>query len=465
MAVSSLINFENQKTRYIFFISVGILFLAAIFLIYFIQPGNYKVLYRNLNNTDLSDISGTLSKLKIPYEISDVENIILVPSEYIDKARIEISSSGVFKSKDVGFELFDEVEYGLTDFSQKVLLKRALQGELERTISSISGVKFSRVHLVISDKKFLRKNEPSKASVIIFHDNGFTLSDEQIEGVQNLVSSAIPSLTIDNVFISNEYGVKISSSGNSSNYLSGGNPRVKKNYENELEEKISDVLFAIYGIGKFVVKVNTILNIDRREEILEELIGPDKGKVGFIVNKSNTLHNELINIDGKESEIHPKETIQAEKYQYGRRSISTTYGTGIIERISISVLIPNYVTNNELLKVKQAVESAAGVTYERGDQLSIQPVLKIQEDINNSKIYDTGLNQKNIDHKDKSNYTDILSSFNSLSSGFSIFLIVVLIVTISSLFRFFHIRRRVSRKKRDLLLNKVQTWLVQEEKL
>ncbi|MFS6823044.1 flagellar basal-body MS-ring/collar protein FliF, partial [Staphylococcus aureus] len=122
--------------------------------------------------------------------------VILVPSDQVYETRMQLVSRGVPKGGSVGFELFKDSDYGVTEFAQHVNYQRALQGELERTIAALSEVDSARVHLTIRRADlFQTDTDPSKASVTLTLRQGKHLDAKEVAGIQRLVASAVDGLT------------------------------------------------------------------------------------------------------------------------------------------------------------------------------------------------------------------------------------------------------------------------------
>jgi flagellar M-ring protein FliF len=147
---------------------LGVTLAVAAFFVNMILTPDYKSLMTGLEQADAQSISAQLAAKKIPYKISPDGGSISVPADQLDAARLEVASHDSPHSGRIGFEIFDKVSWGQTEFDEKVNYQRALEGELERTIQTISNVKSARVHLVMaSDSVFLDKERGAKASVTL----------------------------------------------------------------------------------------------------------------------------------------------------------------------------------------------------------------------------------------------------------------------------------------------------------
>ncbi len=162
---------------------------------------DYKSLMTGLEPADAQAISAQLAAKKIPYKLSPDGGSITVPAAQLDAARLEVAAHDSPHSGRIGFEIFDKVSWGQTEFDEKVNYQRALEGELERTIQTISNVKSARVHLVMaSDSVFLDKERGAKASVTLRLKRG-SLSREELGSISRLVAGAVDELKPTDVVI------------------------------------------------------------------------------------------------------------------------------------------------------------------------------------------------------------------------------------------------------------------------
>lgn len=176
-------------------------------LFYWAGNKTYKPLMTNLNPEDATNIMRILRDKKIPFNVDPTGRNIEIPPEQIHNLRLELATIGLPQSSNVGYELFDKQQLGTTNFVQKVNAKRALEGELMRTVNSIKGIKRSRVHLVTPDKSaFIEDQKKPSASVVLDIEPGAQLSEKQIYGIGNLVARAVEGLEYSDVVIVDSNG-------------------------------------------------------------------------------------------------------------------------------------------------------------------------------------------------------------------------------------------------------------------
>jgi flagellar M-ring protein FliF len=195
-------------------IAAGIVLIAAAltaaYFTWFHQT--YAVLFRDLRTMDAATIVAELDKRKVPYHLKDGGQTILVPEKLVDTTRLAIMSQELPLKGVVGFELFSKSDMGLTEFAQRINYRRALQGEIARTIMALETVESARVHLSLSEASVFREDrKPAKASVTIIPRGGRALSPLSIRGVQRLVAAAVPDLDPGDVVILDAGGAVVSS--------------------------------------------------------------------------------------------------------------------------------------------------------------------------------------------------------------------------------------------------------------
>ena len=175
------------------------------------QQPDYRVLFANYQDKDGGAIVGALEQMNIPYKFSDGGGAILVPASQVHQARLKLASQGLPKGGNIGFEILEAQKFGVSQFVEQVNFQRALEGELERTIQSISAVESARIHLAIPKSSvFVRDQQKPTASVMLHMHAGRTLDQQQVSAVVHLVASSIPELTTSNVTVVDQNGTLLS---------------------------------------------------------------------------------------------------------------------------------------------------------------------------------------------------------------------------------------------------------------
>ena len=171
------------------------------------QSPDYRVLYSNLSDRDGGAIVAALNQMNVPYKFSDGGGAIMVPESQVHDARLRLASQGLPKGSVVGFELMEQQRIGVTQFQEQINYQRALEGELAKSIQSLSAVQAARVHLAIPKSSvFMREQQRPSASVLVNLYPGRTLERAQISGIVNLVSSSVPELATKSVSVIDQSG-------------------------------------------------------------------------------------------------------------------------------------------------------------------------------------------------------------------------------------------------------------------
>ena len=153
---------------------------------------NWGVLYTQLERDDAAALVNKLKELKIPHRIQNEGTTIEVPEDKVHELRLELASSGLPRGGGLGFEGFDRMRMGATEFEQRVMFRRALEGELARSVSSLGAVQSARVHLVMSERSvFVSRNDPASASVVLRLRPGRHLGPSEVSGIVHLVASSV----------------------------------------------------------------------------------------------------------------------------------------------------------------------------------------------------------------------------------------------------------------------------------
>src|SRR5579871_4841837 len=163
---------------------------------------NFKPLYTSLSPEDASVIVQKLKESSTPYRLSNNGTTVLVPEDRVAELRLEMAAAGVPKSGRIGFEIFDKTNFGMTDFAEHINYRRAVEGELERSVMSISEVEQARVHISFPQESvFTEARQPAKASVLIRLRTGAQLPDSAVPAIMHLISSAVEGLAPDAVSV------------------------------------------------------------------------------------------------------------------------------------------------------------------------------------------------------------------------------------------------------------------------
>lgn len=226
--------------------------LAAFF--YLNAEGRYEYAFTGLTPDDSASAVAQLKGAGIPYRVEAGGEALSVPADRVYDARILLSSVGLPKSGGVGFELFDRNEIGVSEFTQRVNLQRAIEGELARTIARFDAVRNARVHVTMPRRGlFVEDDQVATASVVLSMYPGRTLNERELAGVKHLVSSAVPGLGVEQVTVVDQSGALLGPETKTSE-------RTQGKMERELEDRIRSILEPMAGLGSVVAKVTAKLD-------------------------------------------------------------------------------------------------------------------------------------------------------------------------------------------------------------
>lgn len=248
--------------------------IAGTVIIFNVAKSQYFVpLYTNLSSEDAGKIIEKLNEMRIKYEIGDGGTAISVPSDDVYETRMKLASNGLPSPQNIGYALFDQTNLGMTDFVQKLNYRRALEGELARTIGSLTEVAAARVHMTIPEDKLFKEDEnvPS-ASVVLKLKGGTTLAKRQLQGISYIVASSVEGMKPDNVTIIDYDGNLLTGpqSNDPTAMLSATQFEMRKNVESYLEQKAQSMLSGVIGGGRAVVRVSAELNFEQNNTQIEE---------------------------------------------------------------------------------------------------------------------------------------------------------------------------------------------------
>src|SRR5579863_1386920 len=230
-------------------IAVAVLAAVIAALVLWSRAPDYKVLYSNLSDRDGGAIITALQQANIPYKFADAGGAILVPSDQVHEMRLRLAAQGLPKGGSVGFELMDNQKFGISQFAEQVNYQRALEGELEKTIESISTVREARVHLAIPKPSvFVRDREAPSASVLVNLYPGRALDEGQVIAVTHMVASAVPDMPVKNVTIVDQDGNLLTQSSSSAG-LDPTQLKYQRQIEHDTQQRIDAILAPLFGAG------------------------------------------------------------------------------------------------------------------------------------------------------------------------------------------------------------------------
>ncbi|MBN3807351.1 flagellar basal body M-ring protein FliF, partial [Paraburkholderia sp. Ac-20336] len=399
----------NPRAPLVFAVALLVAVVAGLFL--WSRAPDYKVLYSNLSDRDGGQIIAALQQANIPYKLSESGGAILVPAEQVHEMRLRLASQGLPKSGSVGFELMDNQKFGISQFDEQINYQRALEGELERTIESISTVKSARVHLAIPKPTvFVRDKEPPSASVLVNLYPGRVLDEGQVVAITHMVASAVPEMPVKGVTILDQDGNLLTQPATGSG-LDATQLKYRQQIERNTQQRIDAILAPLFGAGNAHSQVSADIDFSHSEQTSENY-GPNGNPQQAAVRSQQTSSATEMSqggasgVPGALSNQPPQPASAPVVAGNGASGVATTpvsehkdsttnyeldktvrhidQPMGGIRRLSVAVVV-NYlkvtdakghvtmqpVSADKLAQITQLVKDAMGFDAQRGDSVNV----------------------------------------------------------------------------------------------
>jgi flagellar M-ring protein FliF len=383
----------------------------------FIQKETYTTLFAGLSTEDASMVVMKLKELKVPYQLGLGGTAVYVPKERVYDVRLMLAGQNSLPGgAGMGFELFDKTNYGMTEFMQNVNYKRAIQGELSRTINQMPEIKGSRVHIAIPEKTLYSDREKEvTSSVFLKIKPGKALTKDQVMGIVQLVAGSVEGLKPDNVTVVDSSGrVLYKNGGNGSNStiaLSGQQYELQKSVEKTLEESVQSMLDKFIPYNRSIVRASVELNLRKIEKVEEEVqptksvITAEKKSKEKSVNKTGGpsgvpgVASNVPNVAGKSkadvrTDAGAGKTNESEReesqisYEVSKTVRKIVEPFGDIKRMSLAIVVDGKYekvkgpkggeelkytprSQKDLSDIKGIVSRAVGYDEERGDKIEV----------------------------------------------------------------------------------------------
>jgi flagellar M-ring protein FliF len=367
--------------------TIGLLLVVGVF-----KTASYGVLYSDLPIEEAGEISTKLDEMGIDFRLTNGGRTIKIPTDKVYQTRISLASLGMPAGGSVGYSIFDKTNLGMTDFVQKVNFRRALEGELSRTITDIEEIKAARVHIVIPEKRLFEDDQKlTTASVVLKLAGVGSLNKRQLFGITHLVASSVEGLRAENITVIDNWGNLLTSphGGDPIAALSATQLEMKKSVESYLENKAQTLLSGALGNSRAIVRIDADLDFDqvsksmetfdpdniavRSEERLESSMADSSSSIGMDTAKAggNELSERVIT-----------------NYEVSKTVETVVSSIGNIKKLSIAVMIDGTYTEvenengdlekqyvprveAEMEKLSAIVKRAVGFTSTRSDEFEI----------------------------------------------------------------------------------------------
>lgn len=354
------------------------------------SAGEYQYAYTNLSTEDSTEIAARLKAAGVPHRFEAGGAALSVPAPRVYEVRLLLASEGLPRASGNGFELFDKGDFGVSEFTQKVNLRRATEGELARTIGRIAGVRSARVHLVLAEKGVFRgEDRPASAAVMVNLQPGHALSERELAGVRHLVASAVPGLPADGVTIVDGRGAVLTAQEAWGADVQGYQRKV----ERDLEQRVVSLLEPVVGAGQVVARVTA--DVDSTEVTsTNDAFDPDgavlksertvaqnesqdsqkrQGVVGAAANQP--LAPQAQEQPGTVSKSNSSNNEETRNYEVSRTTTRTVVKSPRLARLSVAVLLDGADgrprPEADVQRLGELVRRAVGFDEARGDKLEI----------------------------------------------------------------------------------------------
>lgn len=390
----------------------------------------YATLFSNLERDDAAQVVAKLKEMKVPYRLEGDGTVIEVPEAQARELRLELAGAGLPRGGAVGFESFDKMRLGATEFEQRIMYRRALEGELSRTIGSVAAIQNARVHLVLPEKSvFVSKNEPSSASVVLKLRGGRALGQGEVSSIVHLVSTSVAGLSPDHVSIVTTEGSVLHKPKRVGEGADGGDDEraaQARQLEATLEERARSMVEKVTGPGKVDVRVTADIDSSKVEHI-EDHYDPTKSALRSeekSVERAGGDEIPLAGVPGAESNLPggaprlgaapapapaaaaanaadggapvqaaPATAVAAttaggtmreshtRNFEIDHVTEKRTVNGGVLRRLTVAVVVDQGAgvngglhTKEEIDKISSLVRNAVGYDAQRGDAVTVEAV-------------------------------------------------------------------------------------------
>ncbi|MBT1633985.1 MULTISPECIES: flagellar basal-body MS-ring/collar protein FliF [Curtobacterium] len=390
--LSAYVKGFSAAQRTIAILAIAALVLGGIALASWLGKASYAPLFTGLAAADASSITDQLQTDGVPFQLTDGGATILVPQAQVYSERLKAASNGLPSSNEGGYSLLDKMGVTSSEFQQDVTYKRAMEGELAKTIGAMDGVQTATVQLAIPEKSvFVSEEKDPTASVFIATENGTQLSTDQVQAIVHLTSASVEGMQPTDVSVVDAKGQTLSAVGTGA---TGSGADQAADYDAATSKKIQDLLDTTLGVGNATVVVSGTMNQESGTRTSESYTSPTSGPVAL--NESSTTEeygagagagSGATGVLGPDNIAVPNGTATSGTGDDGYKNESATKNNAVdhttettqipsggLDRQTISVALnskADAVQNANLQSINDLVSAAAGVDQNRGDQVKV----------------------------------------------------------------------------------------------
>lgn len=349
----------------------------------------YAPLYSNLSGTDASAIVDKLAADGTPYQITDGGGTIMVPRDQVYAERIKMSGAGLPAQSEAGYALLDKQDTMTSEFMQQVGYRRALEGELAKSIKSIDGVNSATVHLAIPKKDVFTDNqEKTTASVLVAMSPTKKLSGEQAQAIVHLVSSSVEGLDPEQVTVVGSNGAVLSAVGQASAAGSDVRSRETQDFESRMNTSLQRMLDQALGPNHAVVQVTADLDFDSTETKTQRYVADpntpplsesrkEESYTGNGTTTGGVLGPDNIQVPGGAGggAGEYNQTNETKNNAVGMVTETRKAAPGAVRKLAVAVLLDDaVVAGGDVGRLQELLTSAAGLDTARGDTIAVTPM-------------------------------------------------------------------------------------------
>lgn len=364
----------------------------------------FEPVFSGMSPEDAGAVTAKLRESNTEYRLADGGATILVKSDRVAEIRLQLAAAGLPQTGRMGFELFDQTNFGASEFAEQVNYHRAIEGELERSVMSLREVERARVHISMpKESLYLEARQPAKASILVKLRVGAQLSAQNVIAITQLAASAVPGLQANQVSLLDTAG-NLLSRARPAGLLDGNQPseavlEYRKNLERDIQAKVAQTLEPLLGPDHFRTGVSAEIDLTVGDQS-EELFDPEKSvMVTSQTSQDTPAPGTGGNVPGTATNL-PRATASqasaaASVTNYGRKTESTSFQTsrvvrhvklqqGAVKKLSLSILVDHSLrydqgkpvveapTPEKLKVIRDLVTAAVGIDAMRGDQLVVE---------------------------------------------------------------------------------------------
>ena len=401
--LQNLLDFGPRRLAIMGGVLVLVLAVIGFGSVYLNRPA-YDTLYVGLERSDVNQIGLVLGEAGIGFDVASDGTTVLVPAGKTAQARMMLAEKGLPTSANAGYELFDNVgSLGLTSFMQQITRVRALEGEIARTIQSISGIRAARVHIVMSERANFRRDQQKPSASVVIRSSNMDAGRSAIS-IRYLVAAAVPGLSPEDVTVLDSTGTLLAAGDDPNNNNASQSLGVERTIEMQIEDNIRRALAPYLGPDNFRASVKADVNTDTRQT--EETIFDPESRVerSIQVVKSNENNSQksssspttveqnlpesdLASTDGPQSSEQSERKEETTNYEMNSKKIATISNGYTVTKMSIAVVVnqerltailgdtatPEQIAAR-VADIQTLVASATGFSEARGDVISVSAV-------------------------------------------------------------------------------------------